>query len=52
MWNELVKIFTRDDHPFMEALDVVTRGAANDNAANDNGAVRSDALCREAFPAS
>ncbi len=43
MWNEIIAFITRDDHPFMEALDVVTRTVANDNVANDNEALSSDA---------
>ena len=43
MWSELVKVLTRDEHPFMEALEFVTRAVANDNAANDNEALPSDA---------
>lgn len=43
MWNEIIAFMTRDEHPFMEALDFVTRTIANDNAANDNEALSSDA---------
>ena len=43
MWIEIVQFVTRDEHPFMEALEFVTRTVANDNAANDNEALSSDA---------
>ncbi|MFN3232862.1 MAG: hypothetical protein ACE363_12000 [Alphaproteobacteria bacterium] len=43
MWKEIVEFVTRDEHAFMEALDVVTRIVANDNVANDNEALSSDA---------
>ena len=43
MLKELVSFLTRDEHLFMDVLDIATRNVANDNAANDNEARSSDA---------
>ena len=47
LFNELVDYVTRDVHPFMEALTLSGRVAANDNAANENEASLNDASLPE-----